>query len=217
MNIPWQSIDTVLLDMDGTLLDLHFDNYFWQHYVPWCYSQQNTLTLAQAQAQLTPRFAAAKGSLSWYCLDYWSRELSLDIVQLKAQVKEKIALRPHVRPFLQQLRAQKKRVILLTNAHRASLELKMQQTRISDCFDDLISTHDYGFPKENPLLWQALQKTLAYQAPRCLLVDDGEHILDCALASGVGHVLTLKQPDSQMPLRQDLRHPAILHFDEIMP
>ena len=25
--INWQQIDTVFLDMDGTLLDLHFDNY----------------------------------------------------------------------------------------------------------------------------------------------------------------------------------------------
>ena len=26
--LAWDEIDTVLLDMDGTLLDLHFDNHF---------------------------------------------------------------------------------------------------------------------------------------------------------------------------------------------
>lgn len=30
----WKTIDTVLLDMDGTLLDLHFDNHFWLSLVP---------------------------------------------------------------------------------------------------------------------------------------------------------------------------------------
>ena len=28
-DIDWQSIDDVLLDMDGTLLDLHYDATFW--------------------------------------------------------------------------------------------------------------------------------------------------------------------------------------------
>ena len=26
--VPWDTIDTVLLDMDGTLLDLNYDNQF---------------------------------------------------------------------------------------------------------------------------------------------------------------------------------------------
>lgn len=33
-DIAWQEVDTVLLDMDGTLTDLAFDNYFWQTLVP---------------------------------------------------------------------------------------------------------------------------------------------------------------------------------------
>ena len=32
----WSRIDHVLLDLDGTLLDLDFDNHFWQTLVPAC-------------------------------------------------------------------------------------------------------------------------------------------------------------------------------------
>ncbi|HNG60363.1 MAG TPA: haloacid dehalogenase, partial [Cellvibrionaceae bacterium] len=39
--IPWQAIDTLLLDMDGTLLDLHYDNYFWLEYLPRAFAAKN--------------------------------------------------------------------------------------------------------------------------------------------------------------------------------
>lgn len=43
LDIDWQAVDTVLLDMDGTLLDLAFDNYFWQKLVPETYGEQQDL------------------------------------------------------------------------------------------------------------------------------------------------------------------------------
>ena len=42
INIAWQDVDTVLLDMDGTLLDLAFDNYFWQKLVPETWGAKNS-------------------------------------------------------------------------------------------------------------------------------------------------------------------------------
>jgi len=33
-SINWSEIDTILLDMDGTLLDLNFDLHFWMEYLP---------------------------------------------------------------------------------------------------------------------------------------------------------------------------------------
>ena len=42
--IDWEHIDTVLLDMDGTLLDLHFDNYFWTQHLPGVYARENRLS-----------------------------------------------------------------------------------------------------------------------------------------------------------------------------
>ncbi|HQV21897.1 MAG TPA: GMP/IMP nucleotidase, partial [Agitococcus sp.] len=108
--IDWSVIDTVLLDMDGTLLDLHFDNYFWQIHVPEQYGQQHGLTLQESQTQLAPRFAAQQGSLNWYCLDYWTQDLGLDIVQLKHNIQERISLRADALDFLEALAASNKQV-----------------------------------------------------------------------------------------------------------
>ena len=80
--LAWQEIETVLLDMDGTLIDLHFDNYFWQQLVPEQWGAARGLDLASAQQALAPVFAGVAGTLNWYCLDHWRRELGLDDVEI---------------------------------------------------------------------------------------------------------------------------------------
>lgn len=215
--VDWQTVDTLLLDMDGTLLDLHFDNYFWLQFLPETYAQVHGLAKQQAFSELEQRFAAKRGTLSWYCLDYWSNELQLDIVALKQQVKDKIAVRPFVIEFLQAVRKLGKQTILITNAHRESLHLKMAETGIAPYLDVLASTHDYGLPKEDLGLWAALKQQYPFNPQRSLLIDDGDPILDSGLRYGIGQVLSIRQPDSQQPAKTVSKHPAILHFNEIMP
>src|SRR5215831_5340508 len=47
----WDLIDTVLLDLDGTLLDLAFDNYFWREVIPAAYAISNSISIDAARAQ----------------------------------------------------------------------------------------------------------------------------------------------------------------------
>jgi len=139
--LPWQRIDCVLLDMDGTLLDLHFDNYFWLDYLPACYAQQKDLTLNQATHYLRGLFSQFAGTLHWYCTDFWSRELDLPIIKLKQQVAGHLAPREGVFDFLKALQQAGKRLILTTNAHRDSLNLKMQRVPLNAYFERMISSH----------------------------------------------------------------------------
>jgi hypothetical protein len=48
--IDWSEIETVMLDMDGTLLDLSFDNYFWRSVVPEYYGHQKNVSFDEAVA-----------------------------------------------------------------------------------------------------------------------------------------------------------------------
>ena len=215
--INWQAIDTILLDMDGTLLDLHFDNYFWLHHLPQRHATIHQQDEALSRQQLHERFERERGSLNWYCLDYWSKQLGLDVAALKHEVQHMIAIRPHVIEFLTQLKKSSRRVILVTNAHRQSLELKMAKTGLSSLFDELVVSHDYRVPKEQLSFWQQLQADHPFNPERTLLIDDTASILHTAQQFGIKHLLTLLQPDSQQAKREQTEFPGILHFDEIMP
>ena len=48
LKLNWDNIDTVLLDLDGTLLDLNFDLEFWLEYIPKVYSKKKSHRLSDS-------------------------------------------------------------------------------------------------------------------------------------------------------------------------
>lgn len=215
--INWQDIDTVLLDMDGTLLDLHFDNYFWLTHLPARYAQAHRVELAEAKRILRGYIKAHEGTLKWYCLTHWSDFLDLDIRALKEEVKHKIQIRPFVGEFLQRLQRLDKKLVLITNAHPDSLDLKLQVTEIDRWLDMVISSHQFEYPKEEQEFWRQLQVQEHFDPERTLFIDDTERILKSAQTFGIRHLLCVNQPDSQITRPKVSGFPAIDHFDEIFP
>ncbi|MCX7069137.1 MAG: GMP/IMP nucleotidase [Methylococcales bacterium] len=214
--IDWKFCDTVLLDMDGTLLDLNFDNHFWKEFVPLKFAQQQGLSVTEAKQQLAPRFKSMEGKLEWYCLDYWTEALQLDIVGLKAELSELIAVLPHVMEFLSKLQQSPKKVLLVTNAHRNSLGLKMEKTCLQPFFDDIISSHDVGFAKEHSEFWQLLHQQHRFDKATTLLVDDSLAVLNAARAFGIGQIIAVSKPDTKQSKRNISDFLAIEDFRELM-
>jgi putative hydrolase of the HAD superfamily len=213
---PWQSIDTIFLDMDGTLLDLHYDDHFWQDFLPNAYASHHNLTLEQANAELQPKFKATEGSLDWYCVDYWSRELGLDIPSLKKEVAHLIAIHDGVIDFLQAMKKMGKRIVLMTNAHRKVVELKLHHTGIDVHFDAIVSSHDLGLPKEDPEFWNKLQSIETYDKTRTLFADDTIAVLHSAKEAGLQHLLFIAKPSSQRAARTADGYIAINGFAELI-
>ena len=216
--LNWAHIDSVLLDLDGTLLDLHYDNYFWREFVPARYAQNRSLSLTDAKAKLLPRMLELQGTLEWYCVDFWSRELDLDILALKTELRHLIKLRPGARSFLSYLQTRPQRVILATNAHLKSVELKFQQTGLAPLFDRVITSHELGHPKEEQAFWRKLQLLEAFDPRRTLFIDDNLPVLEAAACYGIGHLLAVSRPDLTQPSRT---LPGGLtgldHFDDLLP
>ena len=215
--INWQQIDTVLLDMDGTLLDLHFDNYFWTQHLPGVYAREKQLKEAPSIDELQGRLSIEQGTLEWYCLDHWSKQLGMDIPALKRELGHMISLRPFALEFLRRLQASHCDVVMVTNAHRKTLDIKMEQVNIGHWFNRLVVSHELEAPKEEQAFWHKLQALHPFDPARTLLIDDTESVLRAARDYGIAHLLTLLQPDSQRQARVDTHFPGIHHFDEIMP
>ncbi len=215
--IDWREVDTVLLDMDGTLLDLRFDNYFWQEYLPQRYAERRKLSLAQAKDELFPVMRRIEGTIDWYCVDYWSRVLEIDIVALKREVDHLIGFRAKAKRFLAALAAAGKRRVLVTNAHRASLALKCERTALHEHVDAMVSAHDFRVPKEDPAFWQHLQQVEPFDPHRTALLDDTPRVLRSARGYGIRHLLGVAQPDSTQAAREWREFGAVTDFEQIMP
>ena len=213
----WENIETVLLDMDGTLLDLHFDNHFWLTHVPKCYAEKHELSDEDAHKHLMCRYTEVRGRLDWYCVDFWTRELSLDIEQLKHDLAEKISIRPDVVDFLSWLNENKKRVVLVTNAHPASLNLKMDRTNLHVHFDKIINAHDIGLAKENEGFWKKLQHVEPYNKEHTLLIDDNLEVLESAREYGIAYCFGIQQPDSRGDRVTTERFVTLDSIKEILP
>jgi len=214
--IDWQTIHTVFLDMDGTLLDLHFDNHFWLEHLPKRYSEKNHISYKDASNLLMKHSDSTYGSLDWYCLDHWSEKFDIDVVALKHEVADKIAIRENVISFLTYLKGLNKRVVLLTNAHRKSCKVKFNYVEIEAYFNKVITSHDIGLAKEEEGFWQALNEYENYDKNHSLFIDDNYDVLDNANKFGVKHLLTISKPDSRKPFNTSANYIAIDDFQQLM-
>jgi len=206
MNIDPQAAlgrcETIMLDMDGTLLDLAYDNYIWKELVPRRYAAANGLSFEAARDRLFEQYRSVQGNLEWYCLDHWNARLGIDVVKIHHDVTHRIGYLPGALGFLKQVHARDLRVLLVTNSHPDTLALKDAVTGLADYFDGIVSSHQYGHAKESQTFWQALQEDVGFDVETTLFVDDSQPVLRSAAEYGIGMLVTVTRPDTSEPVRR---------------
>ena len=213
--LQWNDIDTVLLDMDGTILDLHFDTRFWLHHVPATLSARHGLDLAATWASFEAKLQRVEGTLQWYCLDYWREELDLDLASMKNDLAHLIRYRSGAKEFLVHLRKSERRVMLVTNAHAQSLALKLRHTDLRELVDETVTSHEIGHPKESIDFWNKLRSRHPFDPRRTLFIDDSLPVLRAAKQFGIAHLLAVAKPDSQSAARETHEFAALHEFGDL--
>jgi putative hydrolase of the HAD superfamily len=197
-----EHINTLLLDLDGTLLDLAFDTHFWNEVVPEYYGRRRGMSGREAlEKEIGPRLRSAEGTLNWYSLDYWSEVLELDLSKIKSEHDSRIAWLPGARDFLRRQRAAGRRLVLATNSHPETLRIKDQKVAIGPMLDAMYSSHQFGAPKEHAEFWLRLRRVEPFDPARTAFIDDNPMVLTAARAAGIGTVVAVTDPDSSRPPR----------------
>lgn len=217
MLLDWCAIDTVLLDMDGTLLDLNFDNVLWNEHIPLRYAEHHGMSCEAAREHLFAQFSTHRNTLRFYCLDHWSEVTGMDVVAMHRELTHLIRYRPHARAFLERMMSSGRHVRLVTNSHRDGIDIKNEFTGLTELTHLTISSHDYDAPKESQEFWQRFAREHPFDKARALFIDDNVNVLDAARTYGIAQLCIVSQPDSARPPRVGFDYLAFNGFDEIMP
>lgn len=207
----------IMFDMDGTLLDLAFDDFIWNHCLPERHAQVHQCSLEQSQQTLFQFYHQHKHTLSWYSSAYWTAKVGVDVLQLQHEHRDKIQARIGCHQLLEQLTTQGYRCWLLTNADRAGLQLKLENVELSPYFELMISSEELGYAKEDVEFWQKLQQLHPFDPARAVFIDDTVAVLKGAEIFGITQLFSILQPSSNKGVRvaTELPYPALDHLTEL--
>lgn len=212
----WDGVDDVLLDMDGTLLDRHFDNFFFEEELPRRYAAKHGLEVDEALERLLTMYRAVEGELAWTDLHYWTRTLGIDVVALTKEFEHLISFHPDATDFLRHLRARGKRVYVLTNAHAAGVAIKVSRTGVDRHVDRIVNAFEIGYLKMRSEYWPTCQRLLGFDPSRSLYIDDDEACLTAAHEYGIGHVYHRSKSSSRLPAQPSSRYVSIESFHALI-
>ena len=215
-NVNWNKIESILLDLDGTLLDLNFDLHFWLEYIPKVYSEKHNISFQDAKKIIVSRIESQEGKLTWYCLDFWEENLELDIMKLKKDISYLIQVHKHVLDFLNAAKKNKKQIFLVTNAHRKGIDLKMEASGLQSYFDKIISSHDFGSPKQDQKFWIELAKTIDFDKDRSIFFDDSLDVLEAASKFSIKNIIAINKPSTKLDKKNIPGFINIENFSEVM-
>lgn len=205
----WAQIDDVLLDMDGTLLDRHFDNFFFEEELPRRYAAKYGLEAVDAREKLFALYRKVEGELNWTDLHYWTKTLDIDVIAMTKEFDHMIGFLPHAEEFLGYLKAKGKRVHLVTNAHMAGVAIKVKRTGLDRHVHRIVDAFEVGYLKMRAEYWPICQRLVGFEPKRTLYLDDDESCLNAAQAFGIGHIYHSAKSSSQLPPQRSTRHRSI--------
>lgn len=214
--IDWDRIDDVLLDMDGTLLDRHFDDFFFEDALPTRYAAKYHLSFEDAQRKLIALYRSKKEQLEWADLHYWTRELSIDLVALHEEFAPLIRYHKDTETFFRFLRRTRKHASIVTNSHDEGLKIKIARTGLDHCVDRIVNAFEIGCLKRHQEFWSRVQPLLGFDPARTLYVDDDEACLEAARKHGIHHLVHRCTPNSQLEPRPSTQFLSIYSFEELV-
>ena len=214
--VNWNFIETVFLDMDGTLLDLYYDNFIWDVALPEKFAQVHKVALEQAKETIKKCIDARRGTLNAYCFTHWSNLLGFDMLELYENHQHLIGYRDNAEDFLKLLAKRFSNIYLVTNADRKNINLKIKNTGLDKNVMKIFSSSELGYAKEQVEFWKKLQKNISFNCVSTLLIDDNNYVLEAARDFGINNLLLISRPCSKSVEQSSTNFINLKSFKQIM-
>ena len=214
--VDWDRVHDVLLDMDGTLLDRHFDNFFFEEELPRRYAAKEGLQFNVSRDRLMAMYRSVEGELAWTDLEYWTGRVGIDVVGMHRELQHMIGFLPGAQQFLEAVRAKGKRIVVLTNAHHTGVVVKSAKTGLDRYVDRIVDAFEVGYLKMRPEYWPACRRLVGFDPSRSLYVDDDENCLDAASRYGIAAIVHSAKSSSQLPPERSSNFPSVEHLSVLL-
>jgi len=214
--LNWDGIHDVLVDMDGTLLDRHFDNFFFEEELPRRYAAREGLSFEASRDRLMTMYRSVEGELAWTDLHYWTGRVGIDVVGMHHELQHMIGFLPGAEAFLQAVRAKGKRIVVLTNAHHTGVAVKAAKTGLARYVDRIVDAFEVGYLKMRPEYWPACEQLVRFDPRHSLFIDDDESCLTAAKQYGIAAVIHSAKSSSQLPAMGSARFPSVDHLPVLL-
>ena len=214
--VDWDRVHDVLLDMDGTLLDRHFDNFFFEEELPRRYAAKEGLQFDVSRDRLMAMYRSVEGELAWTDLEYWTGRVGIDVVGMHRELQHMIGFLPGAQQFLEAVRAKGKRITVLTNAHQTGVAVKSAKTGLDRYVDRIVDAFEVGYLKMRPEYWPACRRLVGFDPSRSLYVDDDQSCLDSASRYGIAAIVHSAKSSSQLPPERSSNFPSVEHLSVLL-
>lgn len=188
----------MLIDMDGVILDNTYDNNFWQNQIPAVIAKNKGISFDDAKRLAIQIFNFKKNTKDWYDIDYWSNMLNVDIEAEKRSSLsfDRIKLYEGVTETLNKLK-NRYRLLLITNAHRKTLNIKLEKYDLAPYFENMLCAHELHYVKENVQLWYMLRSKFQLNYTKTVLIEDTINNINIGLSAGISRAIYLGDENYQ--------------------